>query len=1353
MHQHRLLQFRGDSALSAFRLEKLTGLLQSFVPQVSHICAEYGYFCAASRDLHGEELTILGQLLRHGPVQQDGVPEGELFLVVPRPGTISPWSSKATDIAHHCGLAAVERLERGIAFHVQIAGAGSLRDGDRETLSGLLHDRMTEVVFVDYDSVGKLFRQVEPAPSFGIDVLAGGAAALQQADSQMGLALSADEIEYLVQNFTRMGRNPVDAELMMFAQANSEHCRHKIFNADWVIDGQPQAHSLFAMIRNTHQQHPSGTVVAYADNASVMEGMATARFYPGQGETYAYTEEPVHILMKVETHNHPTAICPYPGAATGTGGEIRDEGATGCGARPRAGLVGFAVSNLAIPGCVRPWERYRALQTGTVQEDITKTGGTAGEVPVYGRPVRIASALQIMLEGPIGAAAFNNEFGRPNLAGYFRTYEEQVAGEMRGYHKPVMLAGGIGHISPRHTFKQRFPAGTLLVQLGGPGMLIGLGGGAASSMETGSNSENLDFGSVQRGNAEMERRAQEVIDRCWQMEAKDGVNPVLSIHDVGAGGLSNALPELVDGAGRGARIDLRAIPSEEPGMSPMQIWSNEAQERYVLAIRPESLEIFREICVRERCPFAVVGEALESQRLTVADPVFNNNPVDMELGVLLGKPPKMVRNIRRQNRFPASFDATGITLQEAACRVLQLPVVADKTFLVTIGDRTVGGMTVRDQMVGPWQVPVADVAVIASGFQAYTGEAFAIGERAPLALVDPAAAARMAVGEAITNMAAAAISGLGEIKLSANWMAAAGHPGEDAGLYDAVHAVGMELCPQLGISIPVGKDSMSMKTAWEDANGVRKEVTAPISLVISAFSRVTDVRKTLTPQLRTDVADTELILIDLGAGSNRLGGSALAQVYKQTGSTVPDIAGSEGASRLKGFFHAIQQLNRDGRLLAYHDRSDGGLFVTLCEMAFAGHTGLTVNLDQVCSDTLAEDGEGHERKRDPVSGQLLENMLSVLFSEELGAVIQTEIRHRAAVMEVFAASGLRGHVQVIGGLDDRDRIELIRDSTPVFSAVRADLHRIWSETTYRMQMARDNPVCAQQEYDRITDTADPGLQTRLTFDINEDIAAPVVRAHGNTRPRIAILREQGVNGHVEMAAAFDRAGFTAVDIHMSDIYAGRVSLRDFTGFAACGGFSYGDVLGAGAGWAKSILFNSRVREEFEAFFQRTDTFALGVCNGCQMMANLKTMIPGADHWPYFSRNRSEQFEARLVMVQVQKSPSLFFDGMAGSLMPIVVAHGEGLAAFADDGAALATASLVTLRYTDNCGNPTDCYPYNPNGSPRGVAGMTTPDGRFSILMPHPERVFRAVQHSWHPADWSEDGPWIRMFRNARKWVN
>ena len=1324
-----MLRLRGGSALSPFRLDKLTGALKTAAPQVSHIYAEYWHFCSLARELRPDEIATLEKLLKYGPALRTENPVGELLLVLPRPGTISPWSSKATDIARHCGLEAVERLERGVAFYVQTSKklATEFSTSARAALLALIHDRMTEAVFGSFDDAEKLFRHFEPAPLSTVDLLAGGVEALQRANNEMGLALSPDEIDYLAANFARIGRNPTDVELMMFAQANSEHCRHKIFNADWVIDGKPQTKSLFAMIRNTHEQHPQGTVVAYADNSSIIEGANIARFYPGQDGAYAYAEEPTHILMKVETHNHPTAISPFPGAATGAGGEIRDEGATGRGAKPKAGLTGFSVSNLNIPAFIQPWESND-----------------------YGKPSRIASALQIMLEGPIGGAAFNNEFGRPNLAGYFRTFEEQVAGEMRGYHKPIMLAGGIGLISACHAFKQELPPGALLIQLGGPGMLIGLGGGAASSMDTGANVESLDFDSVQRGNAEMERRAQEVIDRCWQMERSGEPNPILSIHDVGAGGLSNALPELVHGSGRGGRFNLRDIPSEEPGMSPLQIWSNEAQERYVLAIRPESLPLFRAMCERERCPFAVVGVATAQEQLSVTDTIFNKQPapVDMELSVLLGKPPKMTREVAHINKTLPPFDMAGLDLNEAAYRVLRLPAVADKTFLISIGDRSVGGMTARDQMVGPWQVPVADVAVTLMGFQTYLGEAFAVGERTPLALLNPAAAARMTVGEAVTNIAAAAISDISEIKLSANWMAAAGHPGEDAGLFDAVHAVGMELCPQLGISIPVGKDSMSMKTTWE--SGGKKEVTAPLSLIISAFARVSDARKTLTPQLRTDCGETELILIDLGAGKNRLGGSALAQVYKQVGNVAPDV---EDAEKLKGFFTAIQRLSRENRILAYHDRSDGGLFTTLCEMAFAGHVGITVNLDQLCFDPLANDVDGHEMKPELLGGRFLERILSVLFNEELGAVIQIKSAHRSAVLKALSEAGLRDISFVIGSLNSKDEIRFLRNNKPVFSEKRVDLHRAWAETTYQMQKLRDHPVCAQQEYDRLLDTADPGLHASVSFDVNDDIAAPYINK--GARPKIAILREQGVNGQVEMAAAFDRAGFAASDVHMSDIIAGRVALEDYKGLAACGGFSYGDVLGAGEGWAKSILFNRRARDQFEAFFLRTDTFALGICNGCQMMSNLHEIIPGAEHWPHFVRNKSEQFEARLVMVEVQPGPSLFFDGMIGSRMPIVVVHGEGYAEFANffDEKKLATISpLVALRFIDNRGQPTEIYPLNPNGSPQGIAGMTTPDGRFSILMPHPERVFRAAQHSWHPQEWREDAPWMRMFRNARKWV-
>ena len=1148
----------------------------------------------------------------------------------------------------------------------------------------------------------KIFQHGTPIPFKTVNILDGGKGALEVANRELGLALSADEIDYLVENFQRLARNPTDVELMMFAQANSEHCRHKIFNADWIIDDEQQAISLFGMIRNTHKLHPEGTIVAYSDNSSVIEGATIERFYPRAEGGYAFSSELTHTLMKVETHNHPTAIAPFAGAATGAGGEIRDEGATGSGSKPKAGLTGFSVSNLNIPGFKQPWEQYGKLPHST------------GEDTSYGKPNRIASALQIMLDGPIGGAAFNNEFGRPNLTGYFRTFEENVNGEMRGYHKPIMLAGGLGSIRAEHTHKHPLTSGALLIQLGGPGMLIGLGGGAASSMDTGSNAENLDFDSVQRGNPEMQRRAQEVIDRCWQMGEN---NPILSIHDVGAGGISNALPELVHGGGKGAKFELRAVPSEEHGMSPMQIWSNEAQERYVLAISPQRLDEFKALCERERCPFAVLGEAIDDDNLIVHDEEFNNNAVDMPLSVLLGKPPKMTRKVKRETVNLPDFDTRNIKLTEAIERVLRLPSVADKTFLISIGDRTVGGMTARDQMVGPWQIPVADVAVTLMGYNTHLGEAFALGERTPLAVINAPASGRMAVGEALTNIAAAHIAKIGDIKLSANWMAAAGHHGEDAALFDTVKAIGMELCPQLGISIPVGKDSMSMKTAWQQGE-TRKEVTAPLSLIVTAFAPCTDARLTLTPQLSPDL-DTVIILFDLGQGKNRMGGSALTQVYKQVGNITPDV---DDAQQLKKFFEIIQSLNSSGKLLAYHDRSDGGMFTALCEMAFASHIGLNINLDKLNGDPL-----------------------SILFNEELGALVQVRRNDLADFFAQCNEAGLKS-IHEVATLNTLGTLEIKHAGKILFNENAITLQRIWSETTYQMQKIRDNPACAQQEYDRILDANDPGLHVKLTYNLNE---APRLAL---SRPKIAILREQGVNGQVEMAAAFDRAGFSAVDVHMSDVISGRVKLTDFKGVAACGGFSYGDVLGAGEGWAKSILFNPRARDEFEVFFQRNDTFALGVCNGCQMMSNLHEIIPGATHWAHFARNQSEQFEARFVMVEVQASPSILFEGMAGSRMPIVVAHGEGYADFSDAKKLKSAQALVTLRYVDNAGQPTETYPLNPNGSPQGITGLTTPDGRFSIMMPHPERVFRAVQNSWYPREWKENGAWLRLFQNARKWV-
>ncbi|MHB9118381.1 MAG: phosphoribosylformylglycinamidine synthase [Burkholderiales bacterium] len=1319
------IRLRGSAALSVFRLEKLLSQLRLEVPGISGVSAEFWHFVEVDRSLDDSERQTLERILTYGPVMGRMELGGDMILVAPRLGTISPWSSKATEIARHCGLAMVGRIERGTVFSLQKTDGLPLSSAERTRVLPWLHDRMTETVLTSFEEAGQLFSHVEPRPLATVDILAGGIDALEKANREMGLALSPDEIDYLAENFSRIGRNPTDVELMMFAQANSEHCRHKIFNADWVIDGVKQDHSLFGMIRHTHQQSPKGTVVAYSDNSSVIEGATIQRFFPTEGNRYGYHEDRTHILMKVETHNHPTAISPFPGAATGSGGEIRDEGATGTGSKPKAGLSGFSVSNLNIPGFTQPWEIYN---------------GVDAQDGRYGKPSRIAPALQIMLDGPIGAAAFNNEFGRPNLAGYFRTYEEVVADEMRGYHKPIMLAGGVGNISERHAFKQEAPSGALFIQLGGPGMLIGLGGGAASSMDTGANAENLDFDSVQRGNPEMERRAQEVIDRCWQMGES---NPILTIHDVGAGGLSNALPELAYGAGRGAWIQLRDVLSEERGMSPMQIWCNEAQERYVLAIRAESYELFQSFCERERCPFAAVGRATEEQNLTVEDTYFGNKAVDMDLSVLLGKPPKMTRDVQRSLRNLPEFVYSGLELKEAVYKILRLPAVADKSFLITIGDRTVGGMTARDQMVGPWQVPVADAAATFMGYDTLRGEAFAMGERTPLALIDGPASGRMAVGEAITNISAALIDDIGDIKLSANWMAAAGHPGEDAALYDTVRAVGLELCPELGISIPVGKDSMSMKTVWNEGEA-RKSVTAPLSLIVSSFAPTSDARRTLTPQLRTDQGVTDLILIDLGDGRCRLGASALAQVYKQCGNEAPDL---DNPAKLKAFFTTIQKLNGDGKILAYHDRSDGGMFVTLCEMMFAGHVGVTVDADELCFAMLrlADDSKEAEVVRE---GLYRSGMFGVLFTEELGAILQVRRSDTADVMSAFFAAGLRSELHVFGQLNDDDCLRIVRGDREIFSERRVDLQRAWSETSYHLQRLRDNPEGAQQEYDGILDIDDPGLSFKLTFDHKQDIAAPYVSR--GARPSIAILREQGVNGQVEMAAAFDRAGFAAVDVHMSDILAGRVSLRDFRGFAACGGFSYGDVLGAGEGWAKSILYNSRARDEFEAFFQAKDTFALGVCNGCQMMSNLHEMIPGAENWPHFVKNKSEQFEARFVMVEVQDSPSLFLSGMAGSRLPVVVSHGEGYAEFATSGQI--QAARVALRYVDHYGQVSESYPVNPNGSPQGITGLTTPDGRFTIMMPHPERVYRTAQNSWYPEGWGEDGPWLRIFRNARAWL-
>ncbi|MBC2689970.1 MULTISPECIES: phosphoribosylformylglycinamidine synthase [Pseudomonas] len=1298
-----MLILRGAPALSAFRHSKLLEQLSQKVPAVTGLYAEFAHFAEVTGVLTGDEQQVLARLLKYGPSVPVQEPTGRLFLVLPRFGTISPWSSKASDIARNCGLAKIQRLERGIAFYV----AGEFTDAQAQLIADGLHDRMTQIVLENLEQAAGLFSHSEPKPLTAIDVLGGGRAALETANVELGLALAEDEIDYLVNAFVGLKRNPHDIELMMFAQANSEHCRHKIFNASWDIDGESQEKSLFGMIKNTYVMHSEGVLSAYKDNASVIVGSVAGRFFPDpETRQYGAVQEPVHILMKVETHNHPTAIAPFPGASTGSGGEIRDEGATGRGAKPKAGLTGFTVSNLQIPGFEQPWE-----------------------VP-YGKPERIVTALDIMIEGPLGGAAFNNEFGRPALTGYFRTFEQSITtphgDEVRGYHKPIMLAGGMGNIREEHVQKGEILVGSKLIVLGGPAMLIGLGGGAASSMATGTSSADLDFASVQRENPEMERRCQEVIDRCWQLGEH---NPISFIHDVGAGGLSNAFPELVNDGDRGGRFELRNIPNDEPGMAPHEIWSNESQERYVLAVGPADFERFKAICERERCPFAVVGEATAEPQLTVTDSHFGNSPVDMPLEVLLGKAPRMHRSVVRENELGDDFDPSTLNIADCVERVLHHPAVASKSFLITIGDRTITGLVARDQMVGPWQVPVADVAVTATSFDVYTGEAMAMGERTPLALLDAPASGRMAIGETLTNIAASRIAKLSDIKLSANWMSAAGHPGEDARLYDTVKAVGMELCPELGITIPVGKDSMSMATRWND-EGVDKTVTSPMSLIVTGFAPVTDIRQTLTPQLRMDKGTTDLILIDLGRGQNRMGASILAQVHGKLGSQAPDV---DDAEDLKAFFAVIQGLNADGHLLAYHDRSDGGLLTSTVEMAFAGHCGLSLNLDGL-AETSAD-------------------IAAILFNEELGAVIQVRQDATPDILAQFSAAGLGDCVSVIGQPMNNGEINITFNGDTVFEGQRRLLQRQWAETSYQIQRLRDNADCAEQEFDVLLEEDNPGLSVKLSFDVNQDIAAPYIKK--GIRPQVAVLREQGVNGQVEMAAAFDRAGFSAIDVHMSDILAGRVDLNEFKGLVACGGFSYGDVLGAGEGWAKSALFNSRARDAFQGFFERNDSFTLGVCNGCQMMSNLHELIPGSEFWPHFVRNRSEQFEARVAMVQVQESNSIFLQGMAGSRMPIAIAHGEGHAEFSSEEALLEAdlSGCVAMRFVDNHGKVTESYPANPNGSPRGITGLTSRDGRVTIMMPHPERVFRAVQNSWRSEEWSEDAPWMRMFRNARVWVN
>ena len=1318
----------GGNALSAFRIQQLLPQLQALCPDITGLQGQFLHLVTSEQSLSAQQVGVLLQLLTYGdPASSDQRATYALQMIVsPRLGTVSPWASKATDIAHNCGLS-VRRIERLVEYTLHFKSASGLNALTAEgklQLADLLHDRMTESLLQERNDAVALSRVLQAENLLHVDVLVGGREALVQANQKFGLALAEDEIDYLLLSFQQLGRNPTDVELMMFAQANSEHCRHKIFNATFTIDGNDQSHSLFGMIRFTHQQNPQHTVVAYSDNASIMNGHDVERFVAKEGRVYQKENATHHVLMKVETHNHPTAISPYPGASTGAGGEIRDEGATGRGSKPKAGLTGFTVSKL--------WDAPN------------------------GKPAHIASPLQIMTEGPLGGAAFNNEFGRPNLLGYFREYEQVVDGVVRGYHKPIMIAGGLGVIDHTQTQKIEFPAGTLLIQLGGPGMLIGMGGSAASSMASGANAANLDFDSVQRGNPEIERRAQEVINHCWVL-GQD--NPILAIHDVGAGGLSNAFPELTNDAGRGARFDLRSIPLEASGLSPKEIWSNESQERYVLAIAPESLETFKSFCDRERCPFAVVGVATEERQLILADSEASSkelqHPVNMPMNVLLGKPPKMHRNVTSVHRAIQPIQLTGVQLQEAALKVLSHPTVASKRFLITIGDRTVGGLTHRDQMVGPWQVPVADCAVTLADYKGFQGEAMSMGERTPLASLNAAASGRMAVAEAITNLLAAPIE-LDRVKLSANWMAACGEPGEDAELFETVKAVGLELCPALGISIPVGKDSLSMKTQWSDQHGTHK-ITSPVSLIVTAFASLNDVRGTLTPQLNASLDDTSLILIDLSHGQQRMGGSILGQVIDQSGDAVPDL---ESPQNLVNLVKAINQLRAKGLVLAYHDRSDGGLFSTVAEMCFAGQVGVALNLDLLVTegdgitDSRSEYGDAKNWAQQ-VSARREELTLKALFNEELGVVIQVATQDRAEVMQVLRDHALSKHSHVIGKTRPAHSVitkgvgelSIWRDTQEIFTAKLEDLHQVWDSVSWKICQQRDNSACADSEHAGVGLPSNPGLHVSLSFNPQDNVAAPWLNL---SKPRVAILREQGVNSHVEMAYAFAEAGFESHDVHMTDLQSGRVSLNDFKGLVACGGFSYGDTLGAGIGWARSITFNSKLADEFKAYFDRADTFGLGVCNGCQMFAELADIIPGAQDWPRFTTNQSERFEARLSMVEILDSPSIFLQGMAGSRMPIAVAHGEGFANFKYRGNQ--SKVIAAMRFVDNGGQATETYPANPNGSPGGLTSVTTADGRFTAMMPHPERVFRNIQMSYTTEDLSCHSPWLRLWQNARKWV-
>lgn len=1350
-----LIILRGNPALPSFRCNQLLDHFANLKLPIVNFSAHYEYYISLNNSISPDKEGWLAQLVKHdgfvGQSPEISTSKAITLKVIPRLGTLSPWSSKATGLIHNCGISAVSRIERGIRYTLQpskgLLSTNSITPEQLEQIARLLHDRMTESVVDEGFDMQQLFRQSQAQPLKTINIIQEGASALMQANTDLGLALADDEVDYLLEAFNKLGRNPTDVELIMFAQANSEHCRHKIFNAQWVIDGTEKGKTLFGMIRETHAAQPKGTVVAYSDNAAVMQGGPAELFHPelaGKPGSYVNSSVQLHTLMKVETHNHPSAISPNPGAATGAGGEIRDEGATGRGSSPKSGLTGFTVSNLNIPGHTEPWEQIN-----------------------YGKPDNIASALDIMLDGPIGGAEYNNEFGRPNLLGYFRSYEQTINGVRWGYHKPIMIAGGMGFIDSRQTHKNEIPDGALLIQLGGPGMRIGMGGGAASSMASGTTVANLDFDSVQRANPELQKRAQEVINHCWQLGEQ---NPVIAIHDVGAGGLSNAFPELVNDAGRGAIFDLQQVQTLDSGLSPAEIWCNESQERYVLAIAPESLDGFTAIAQRERCPFAIIGVATQKRDLTVTNgeglngittntrsPQANEiRPVDLPIDVILGKAPKMLRDVNTMLPISGSMDLTQIQLQDAVVSVLRHPTVASKSFIVTLGDRAATGLIARDQMVGPWQVPVSNCAVTLADYESVRGEAMAMGEKSPMAILNAPASGRMAVAEALTNLVASDVQHMHDIKLSANWMAACGTPGQDAALYETVSAVS-QWCQKLGLSIPVGKDSLSMRTGWEGSNGTQ-EVIAPVSLVVTAFAPVSDVRATLTPQLITNTDDTVLLFIDLGFGQQRMGGSVLMHCFDQVGDASPDI---DNADALTAFFTTVRSLAKQGEILAYHDRSDGGLWATICEMAFAGRTGVSINLDMLTIDPNTSDWGDYKIYANQVSVQRDELTLKALFNEEAGAVIQVPRTSRDAILQQFRNAGLSKHTHVLGTLNTTNNVEIYRDGGCIFSQSVTELAQVWSEVSKRIMTIRDNPVCAQAEYDLWADASDPGLSaSNVTINPQENIAAPYI-AKG-VRPKIAVVREQGSNSQTETAWAFYQAGFDPIDVHMTDLLNNSVGLQDMQGMVAVGGFSYGDVFGAGQGWAKTIITNSMLRDQFQSFFERSDAFALGLGNGGQMMAALAGLIPGAQDWPLFTANVSGKFEGRMVMVQVEQSPSIFMNGLHGAHLPVAVAHNQGYANFDLQGN-IDTVN-VAVRYINNTGKVTDQYPANPNGSPNGIAGLTTKCGRFTIMMPHAQRNVRNVATSWVPEKWSDSDsginatnkggytPWMRMFQNARVWL-